>query len=354
MGQPSGEMKGSVRTPKQGNPYFKERVQAIDIDRSKTLSELLLEMADTGFQGRKLGEVVEHWESMLGEQDLTIIMGLAGSMSTTGQWKIINWLIENRFIDVLVSTGANVSEDILDAMGFGYWKGHHLMDDRALLNHKIDRFYDVLASELDYRKLEYMIVDFIGKLDREKIYSSREFLYLFGRQLSEKGVNSIAATAYRNQIPIFSPALIDSAYGTAAILHLRNGGDFHLDQVKDFDEMIRIAERTKDTGVIYVGGGVPKDIIQLISVALTLEEGNKNLYPHKYAIQITTDSPQWGGLSGCSFEEAVSWGKVDPEGKFVQCYCDATIAMPLVVHALAQRSKKRKRAPSFDWLFKGL
>ncbi|MBI2185474.1 MAG: deoxyhypusine synthase [Thaumarchaeota archaeon] len=347
-------MKGSDRIAEQRNPYFKERVRAIEVDPSKTLSKLLSEMADTGFQGRKLGEVVEHWERMLGEQDLTIIMGLAGSMSTTGQWKIINWLIENRFIDVLVSTGANVSEDILDAMGLGYWKGHQHVDDRDLLNHKIDRFYDVFAHELDYRKLEYMIKDFIGKLDQEKIYSSREFLYLFGRELSEKGIKSIAATAYRNSIPIFSPALVDSAYGTAAILHQRNGGSFHLDQVRDFDEMVKIAEQTKDTGVIYVGGGVPKDIIQLISVALTLEEGGKNLYPHKYAIQITTDSPQWGGLSGCSFEEAVSWGKVDPEGKFVQCYCDATIALPLVVHALAQRVKKRREAPSFDWLFEGL
>ena len=104
--------------------YFKKRVEAIDV-KNKTVSKLLAEMSKTAYQGRKLGEAVEVWEAMLKEKDLTIIMGFSGSMSTAGQWKIINWLIENRYIDVLVSTGANISEDIIDAMGLGYWQGSH-------------------------------------------------------------------------------------------------------------------------------------------------------------------------------------------------------------------------------------
>lgn len=138
-------------------------------------------MEGTGFQGRKLAQVVDVWEEMIKEKDLTIIMGFAGSMSTTGQWKIINWLIENRFIDVLVSTGANISEDILDAMGYGYWQGYHMIDDMELLKHKIDRFYDVFASELEYRQMENLIAEFMQTLPTDKVYSSREFLYLFGK-----------------------------------------------------------------------------------------------------------------------------------------------------------------------------
>jgi len=118
--------------------YFKRKVKSIDV-KKKSVSQLLNEMSKTAYQGRKLGEAVEVWEAMLKEKDLTIIMGFAGSMSTAGQWKIINWLIENRFIDVLVSTGANISEDIVDAMGLGYWQGSPAVDDEALLKDDIKR-----------------------------------------------------------------------------------------------------------------------------------------------------------------------------------------------------------------------
>ncbi len=109
-------------------------------------------MSETAYQGRKLGEAVDVWEAMLKEKELVIIMGFSGSMSTAGQWKIVNWLIENRFIDVLVSTGANISEDIVDAMGLGYWQGTQWADDKGLLKADINRYYDVYGKETDYRK----------------------------------------------------------------------------------------------------------------------------------------------------------------------------------------------------------
>ena len=108
--------------------YFKKKLQPIEV-KEKSVSDLLAAMGRTAYQGRKLGEAVDIWEEMIKEKDLTIAMGYSGSMSTAGQWTIINWLIENRFIDVLVSTGANISEDIVDAMGFGYWQGSHMADD---------------------------------------------------------------------------------------------------------------------------------------------------------------------------------------------------------------------------------
>ena len=118
-------------------------------------------MSKTAYQGRKLGEAVDVWENMLKEKDLTIAMGFAGSMSTAGQWTIINWLIENRFIDVLVSTGANVSEDIVDAMGLGYWQGSHMVNDEQLLHDDVNRYYDVYGKETDYRKMEEVVTDFV-------------------------------------------------------------------------------------------------------------------------------------------------------------------------------------------------
>ena len=111
--------------------YFKKKLEPIKVTKQKPISQLLKEMGKTAYQGRKLGEAVDVWENMINSKDTVIAMGFAGSMSTAGQWTIINWLMENRFIDVLVSTGANVSEDIVDAMGLGYWQGSHMVDDET-------------------------------------------------------------------------------------------------------------------------------------------------------------------------------------------------------------------------------
>jgi len=331
-------------------PYFKEKLKTIEV-RDKSISQLLDEMAKTGFQGRKLGEVVDVWEDMIKEDDLVIIMGYSGSMSTTGMWKIVCWLIENRYIDILVSTGANISEDILDAMGAGYWKGHYLVDDADLLKHKIDRFYDVYADELEYRKMENLIEKFILELDENEIYSTREFLHRFGKWLDERKLNCILSTAYRHKVPVYCPALVDSGYGVAALTAGVKGKNIKVDMMEDFRELTRVVDEVGRSGVVYIGGGVPKDFAQLATVCRDLLRGGEVPYPHDYAIQITTDSPQWGGLSGCTLEEAISWGKTSATGKNVTCYCDATIALPLVAHALNERIKSKRKYPDLSRIF---
>lgn len=349
-----------------GESYFKNRVEAIEV-KNKTVSELLAEMSKTAYQGRKLGEAVEVWEAMMKEKDLTIIMGFSGSMSTAGQWKIINWLIENRYIDVLVSTGANISEDIIDAMGLGYWQSSHQVNDQELLEADINRYYDVLGKETDYREMELLITDFLMTTKEGFPYTSAELLHLFGKYLNKKGVKSIVAAASANNVPIFCPAIADSAYGETFLMAKNQGHPIVLDSVKEFDQFVEIGARTKEVGVIYIGGGVPKDFTQLLAISVspkTMDEGapgreghlrkgiKEYYYPHRYAIQITTDSPQWGGLSGCTLEEAISWGKIDVKGKRAVCYCDATIALPLITHALNERVKFKRKAPDLSWLFR--
>jgi len=346
--------------------YFKKKVKAITV-KEKSISQLLAEMSETAYQGRKLGEAVEVWEAMVKEKDLVIIMGFSGSMSTAGQWQIINWLIENRYIDILVSTGANVSEDIVDAMGLGYWQGTHYSNDEELLKADVNRYYDVYGKETDYREMETLMTEGLMTLKKGYPYTSAELLYTFGKYLNKKKVKSIVATAAAHNVPVFSPAIADSAYGEAFLMAKNQGHPIILDQVKEFDQFVSIGERTKNVGVIYIGGGVPKDFTQLLAISVsprTMDEGvpgrnghlRKGLkeyyYPHKYAIQITTDSPQWGGLSGCTLEEAISWGKIEEGGKRAVCYCDATIALPLIVHALNERVKVKRKAPDLSWLFR--
>ncbi|MCL1977097.1 MAG: deoxyhypusine synthase family protein [Candidatus Bathyarchaeota archaeon] len=350
--------------------YFQKKLEPIKVTKQKPISQLLKEMGRTAYQGRKLGEAVDIWENMIKEKDIVIAMGFAGSMSTAGQWTIINWLIENRFIDVLVSTGANVSEDIVDAMGFGYWQGSHMVNDEQLLVDDVNRYYDVYGKETDYRKMEEVVTDYVMTCKEDYYYTSAEFLHGLGKYLDAKNIPAISAVAAKHGVPIFSPAMVDSAYGETFLLAKNQGHNVHIDSVKEFDQFIQVGTKTKDVGVIYIGGGVPKDITQLIAISvspMTEDKGvqgrqgglRKSLqeyyYPHKYAIQITTDSPQWGGLSGCTLEEAISWGKINNQtGTRAVCYCDATIALPLICHALAERVTEKRVGPDMSWIFKDI
>ena len=343
-------------------------VEAIDV-RKRSVSELLAAMGKTAYQGRTLAEAAETWQAMLQQKQLLVVMGLAGSMSTAGQWKQIRWLIENRYIDVLVSTGANVSEDIVEAMGHGYIQGTAHTNDTELLAADLNRYYDIYGKETDYRDMEELLTDFICSLPDHSTLSSMEFLHLLGHWLDVKGIDSIIATAARCGVPVFSPALFDSAFGEAYFMAKNRGKHIVVDQGREFDQFVGIGARVKDVGVIYIGGGVPKDFTQLMAISLSPRfqdeavPGRRGFerksvkefyYPHRYAIQITTDSPQWGGLSGCTLDEAISWGKVLAEGRHVTCYCDATIALPVLIHALAERVDHRQHTPDLSWLFESL
>ncbi len=337
-------------------------VQQVRVKKNRSVSALLEDMSKTGFQGRSLAQCADTLVKMMRDPKVTVLLGYAGSLSTTGQYEIINWLIENGCVDILVGTGANLSEDIVDAMGHPYIQGTPRADDEALFEQGYNRYYDVYGREDDYLDMTELISKYILELKSGHGYSSREFLYGFGKWLGKKKIRSIVSVAAKHKVPVFCPAIVDSPYGDAALIAKSKGFDLVLDGVKDYVQFMQLSEQVAETGVIYIGGGVPKDFIQLFAVtAGLLYPGyqvpgrrkpkvrlgtDEQYHPHKYAVQVTTDSPQWGGLSGCTFDEAVSWGKEDPKGGFTQCYCDATIALPILTQALAQRmpSKRKRRS----------
>ncbi len=342
-------------------------VEQVRVKKNRSVSDLLTAMGKTGFQGKALARCADTLQEMFRDKRTSVLLGYAGSLSTTGQYEIINWLIENGYVDILVGTGANLSEDIVDAMGCPYIQGSPQADDRALFDRGYNRYYDVYGNEADYLGMTELIGEFIVELKSGQAYSSRQFLYEFGLWLANKKIRSIVSVAAQHKVPVFCPAIIDSPYGDAALIAKSKGFSLVLDGVKDYVEFMSLSEQVRDTGVIYLGGGVPKDFIQLFAVTADLlyedrsvpgrgkgrqRRGiNETYYPHKYAVQITTDSPQWGGLSGCTFEEAVSWGKENPAGGYVQCYCDATIAMPILAQALSERLKSPRKRRAWKRLF---
>jgi deoxyhypusine synthase len=324
----------------------------IEIDPDKTVSELVSDMSLTGFQGRKLGEAAEVWTAMLKKREMVIWLGLAGAMVPAGMRSLITYLIRRRMIDVLVTTGATLYHDAYETIGGRHFQGTDQIDNVMLRKQRIDRMYDVYADERKFYELDVMIEKyFSARLQSGRPYSSREVLFEFGKWISEmaKDRDGICVAAYESGVPVFVPSYCDSGMGFSLMFaNRRRKRHIIVDHMRDVDESSRITERSKHTSVIIIGGGVPKNFIQQTAVIASYQTRHDRT--HDFAIQFTTDVPQWGGLSGSTFEEAQSWGKYNPHAKVIQCFTDATIALPVVTQALSQRFKRlRRRTPRFNW-----
>ncbi len=304
------------------------------------VSELLLGMSRTGFQGRKLGESVNVWKKMLADPACTIFFGLSGAMIPAGMQKCLVEMVKNHYVDVIVSTGANVFHDVCEHVGVHHYLGHHHVDDRKLYEKGIDRIYDVFAYEGEFRNVDRGIAAF-GESIAPYRGSSRDFINRYGEFLIREypGRESLVSTCVTENVPLFIPAICDSSIGIGLLIARRRGADVNIDQIADADEITGIVEEGTRTGVVYIGGGVPKNFIQQTQVIGSIHE--KDMGGHDYAIQYTTDAPHWGGLSGCTFDEAISWGKESGGTIQVQCHVDATIALPLVISALISSGVRR-------------
>lgn len=320
------------------------------IDDNKSASGVLDKMTGIGFQGRQLGNAYQVWKNMLADPECTILLGLSGAMVPGGMRRLVTYMIEHRLVDVVCSTGANFFHDIHESKGFYHYLGHDDMDDTKLGEQMVDRMYDVLADEVRFREHDLWIGSFAARLDQSRPYTTREFLYLLGKEVganaAEHGIVTMAAKA---GVPLFAPAIADSSIGIG-IAESRHRGENRLmfDMMADVLEITNVVADSKATGVIYFGGGTPKNYVQQTEVVAMLM--NKNKTGHRYGLQVVVDAPQWGGLSGCTFEEAQSWGKLAKDAQMVNCMCDSTIAMPLLITALSEQEEliRKRKAPKFD------
>jgi deoxyhypusine synthase len=339
---------------KKHDRFLKERIVPVDVEEKKTVSEILSAFNYTSFQSRNLAACVEIYVEMLKDRDKpTIFLGLAGAMIPAGMKKVVSTMVKRKMVNVIVTTGANAYHDLAESLGVYHFKGSPHVDDAELYQCGIDRIYDTYAEEEGYRVVDERIAQLADKIMAENPdlspISSREFLFELGKLIDQEGnakekESSFLWNCWRFKVPVFVPALCDSSIGLGVTKHYmkcvdKNAESLIISQIKDNYEIIQIKMAAKKTGVIYIGGGVPKNYIQQTAYleALTGKPGRG----HDYGFQITTDRPEWGGLSGCTFKEGVSWGKDKATGKFAACYCDATIALPLIVRAVLERTKNQ-------------
>lgn len=323
--------------------------QPLSIDRRKNVAALLEKMQGISFQGRNLATAFQIWKRMLNKR-VMIMMGMAGAMVPAGMRRLIVYLIKNRLIDCLVSTGANFFHDLHETLGRFHYQSSPQIDDVVLQENLIDRMYDTLVDEEEFREEDAFIGRFASTLDQSRPYTTREFLYLLGKETSKRAKeDGILTAAYKARIPLYCPAVADSSIGIGIAENRHLGKNrFAFDVIGDVLETAQLAGNSPASGVVYFGGGTPKNFIQQSEVTATfIREAAGG---HKYAMQVITDAPHWGGLSGCTFEEAQSWGKIARDASMVTVHCDSTIAMPLLVTALSEQRdliRKRKK-PVFE------
>ncbi len=335
---------------KKKSRFLQTPIEPFAVEAGLTADQILERMERISFQGRNLATAHRVWQKML-EDDVTIFLGMAGALSAGGLRLVVAHLITNRLVDCLVSTGANLYHDLHETRGQRHFLGSPHADDAALAEDRIDRVYDTYASEEEFIGNDNWIAGFAAKHLEKRPYTSRELLYQLGGHLwTTTGRDGILTAAFRANVPIFCPAIADSSIGmglSQARQHTPGAG--HIDIIGDIVESANLVIRRPRTASVVLGGGTPKNFINQATVQA--EFYSEEVGGHRYALQIVTDVPQFGGASGSSLEEAQSWGKLATDAARVSVQADATIALPLLASALAVSAPPilaRRKPPVFS------
>jgi deoxyhypusine synthase len=331
------------------SPLLSVPIEPFIVEPGLTAEQILTRMERISFQGRNLATAHRIWQKML-EDDVLIFLGVAGALTAGGLRLVIAHLIEHRYIDCLVSTGANLYHDLHETRGRHHYMGSPDADDGELQVEHIDRVYDTFVSEDEFIDNDIWIATFVAGLERRP-YTSREFLYLLGRHLwDETRGPGILTAASRANVPIFCPGIADSSIGMGLSQARHKDQAAGLaDVIGDIVESANLVIRRRRTATVILGGGTPKNFINQASVQAGFF--SPGVGGHAYALQIVTDVPHFGGASGSTLAEARSWGKVATDADQVTVNVDATIGLPLLAAALATSARERlarRRPPQFD------
>ncbi len=323
------------------------------------------ELIDQQFQAynsARLNEAVHLYaqEMLAPEKDVTIGLTMAGALTPAGLGGCLITLMEKGFVDFIISTGANLYHDMHHALAMSLHRGDFRLDDIRLQEEGVIRIYDILFADKVLLDTDAFVRECLKSLPNRPI-STSELHHHLGTQLLKMGVNpeySVLAQAALWNVPIYTSSPGDSSIGMNVARNALDGSMLTLDPLADVNETTAIVLHATRNGVIILGGGSPKNFYlqtqpQLWEV-LGIQKGG-----HDYFIQITADAPHWGGLSGATPSEAVSWGKIKPDQlkSTVVIYGDSTIALPLLTAYVVSKARPRPRKELFakrEGLLKGL
>jgi len=324
----------------------------VKVTARTTVAQLLDSYREASFQARALGKCAAIFERMLRDKDRpTIFLGLAGSLIAAGMRQVIVDLIEDNMVDVVVSTGAIISQDFYQVRGGRHYHGDVQADDKELRDLYIDRLYDTFIDEEKYWDTDLAVSRFADELAPASL-SSRAFLALLAEK-ARKDRGSILGACARRGVPLFVPALNDSSIGIGLTEHyhrLRQAGEIpmQISSIRDNYELTQIVVQSPATAALYISGGVPKNYINdsiVMSYIFGIDTGG-----HRYALQVTTDAPHWGGLGGSTLSEATSWGKVSKQASHEMAFVETSVALPLLYgYALQKKAARGRKRLRYTW-----
>ena len=315
-------------------------------------------MKKMSFTSRDLGRATDIYNQMLADPDCSIFLVIAGSTSAGGCMDLYAELLRNNMIDGVVATGASIVDmDFFEGLGHKHYQALDVPHDDVLRSLLIDRIYDTYIDEEELQHVDHTIFEIAETLE-PRPYSSREFIREMGKYLVEHGKkdNSLVKLAYEHDVPIFCPAFVDSSAGFGLVKHqvdsVKAGKPYMvLDAIADFRELTEIKIKAGVTGLLMIGGGVPKNFIQDTVVCAEIL-GHDDVQVHKYAVQITVADVRDGACSSSTLQEAASWGKVNTAIEQM-VFAEAGSVMPLLAsdayhRGLWKNRVKRRWGASFD------
>jgi deoxyhypusine synthase len=327
-------------------------VEHIDIT-SFDSREIIDSMKKMSFTSRDTARAAEIYNDMIKDKNCSIFLTIAGSTSAAGCMNLYSDLIKYNMVDAIVATGASIIDmDFFEALGFKHYQGNQFQDDKVLRENYIDRIYDTYIDEEELQICDKTICDIANSLP-PKTYTSREFIKEIGKYLKKNGKkkNSLIEVAYDNNVPIFCPAFTDSSAGFGLVMHQEQNPSKHItiDSVREFRELTEIKLKSKTSGLLMIGGGVPKNFVQ--DTVVCAELLGKKVDMHKYAVQITVADTRDGACSSSTLKEASSWGKVDTT-KEQMVFAEATSVLPLIASdAYHRQNWKNRERRNFQKLF---
>lgn len=331
-------------------------VRPLDLSKVKTVNDLVTEMAFTSFGGRSVGEAAEVFCEMVKDKDCFVVLTLSGAMTVAKMGLVVSDMIDYELVDAVVSTGALVAHGFVEAAGMTHFKYEREMNDEELYYAGYNRVYDTLELEKNLDDTEKIFRNVLDSIDRNKVLSSRFLNEKLGEYLvkNTKG-RGILKSAYLKKVPVFIPAYTDSELGLDLGTYNRRAKikkekPFSFDPFLDLEDFTELIKKQKRIGIFTIGGGVPRNWAQqvgpyldIIDKRLKIGGGFKR---YQYGVRICPEPAYWGGLSGCTYSEGVSWGKLVPPnegGRWAEVYADATIALPLIVKAVLERLGKASK-----------
>jgi len=333
-------------------------LESLDLDGVKSFAGLLRAMSRTAFSGRSLGEAFDVTTAMVEDPDCTVVLTLSGAMTIAKMGKVISKMIDTGMVQAVVSTGALMAHGLSEAVGMTHYRHDPAVSDEELFDKGYNRVYDTLEMEANLNYVEEFSARALDRLGHERELSSEIVNRTLGQVLAEDATGSgVLRSAYLKKVPVYVPAFTDSELGldlsTWAMKRARKDGVTdpmeifnHLPRYNpflDLNSFARLALGAKRLGIFTIGGGVPRNWAQEVGpyLDITNHRLGLSLMPprYTYAVRICPEPVHWGGLSGCTYSEGVSWGKfVPPEegGRFAEVFADATTVWPLLIKGVLE------------------